>query len=278
MKKQTFYQLEHSQEILTADEAKEILGGNGVITSGSGTSTDPYVISVDFFYYDDRSKEALSGLTNYLPTLGDGGVINDGPVGGGESTPTYYKFNVTGTDVRTLPGAPFATDTAALKSFAIGKAGSDYVGSAGMQVTKGQVLQGGDNGSTSAGPVWGYSSILTTTINYNAIDNAYAQPGFSQGGASIPVSGSGNVTTYSKSDFILNTFMHEFVHRVGGRHASGGVETEGHFVNDINSNHIGLVGPPNMTVTDISNALANKQGVTSSSDSNGDGDVTYYFN
>jgi len=90
MKKQTFYQLSSTNQVLSEDEAKSTLGGGGVIIGGSGTQNDPYIIKMDYFVYEDLTYNYMSGLASDM----------NGSSYQNENDQKWYQTQITVTDTR----------------------------------------------------------------------------------------------------------------------------------------------------------------------------------
>jgi natural product precursor len=145
MKKLTFTQVKKNYALLSEEQMKEILGGDGVISGGTGTSTDPYVI-----YSHMTIGSGTMSANNYNAVVAG---INEYNNTSGVVSGKYFKFNIT-----------YSNDGSAVGP-------SQTVSTADGNVTYNQVhiaQSSGSGGGTSSDPVVGTTNSGTNKVTYYA--------------------------------------------------------------------------------------------------------------
>jgi len=87
MKKLTFGEAAKNFNVLTDEQMREIIAGDGVVVSGTGTSTDPYVI---------KSKISIStiGMSSDVKNGISSGIAEYNNMSPTAVNGCYYKFNI----------------------------------------------------------------------------------------------------------------------------------------------------------------------------------------
>jgi|GEM_PF-4455300 len=80
-------ELKNEFKALDHSEMSGTKAGGGVVTSGTGTEEDPYVVTSVILYGDDLDSESVDALLASALSFGEKGAVNDG-------NGVFYRYNV----------------------------------------------------------------------------------------------------------------------------------------------------------------------------------------
>lgn len=181
--KLAFEMLEKEMEVVNIEQQKEFKGGDGVIRSGTGTASDPYVISSEVFFDTNNGSSNYSAMSQAINQINSTGAVN---VNG-----KYYKFNIS-QDLAT------SNSSYGINPNAVGvdKYGQSYSYRKSLL-----------SFSTGISPGSGGSSGIGTTSSLNQVT-------IYQGGIDA-VMNSGMYDNMSESEIIRRSTIHEMGHVFG---------------------------------------------------------------
>lgn len=84
--KLAFEMLEKEMEVIERQQMNEVIGGDGVIRSGTGTASDPYIISDNVFISTNMSSAQFAGMAQAINQINGSPAVNCNGV--------YYKFSI----------------------------------------------------------------------------------------------------------------------------------------------------------------------------------------
>jgi hypothetical protein len=235
--KLAFAQLEKEMQELTPIEKMLYKGGYGVVTGGTGTASDPYIISETFFYSSSMSADAVCGLRYAVS-----GYNNVGTFTGGDGKVYQYNFTFqqSSNPSADAPSALFNTGTGA--SYQYGVAVSDASLS---NLSSGHIF-----GQTNGG-----SSI--------AIDETVVAMMYGSGIGSVFNGAYNSIPGQSDIDFYKSIFEHEMGHTLGAVDLAGAgsdLMNQVGIINDTSAQTSFLTTPGNITAQTSSQFGINTRG------------------